>query len=315
MIDKRVFLLRDSLLFEIRSFFREEGFIEVDTPFVVPYENPDDNVENVRVFFSDFKGDSYTFFLHTSPEFFMKRLVWYGLEKIFQIARVFRNGEIGDAHNLEFTMVEWYRVRGDYTCGMDETERMVKRCFSRAKAFGFKTDVDLTGNFLKVTVDEAFREFAGVRDVMDEEEVKKVAGRGTYEDAFFFLLVDRIEPTLSQIKKPLFLYDFPEKFSAMAKVKDKKAERFELYIKGIEVANGYTELTDFQSYLKKFELKGERAVDIGFLKLLKDKPLPDCEGVALGFDRLLMAITGGKIADVIPFTTDELIREVKDWKG
>ncbi|SNR67153.1 amino acid--tRNA ligase-related protein [Desulfurobacterium atlanticum] len=315
MIDKGVFVLRDALLSEIRSFFKEEGFIEVDTPFIVPYENPDDNVENVKVLFSDFKGKEFLFFLHTSPEFFMKRLIWYGFDRIFQIARVFRNQEIGDSHNLEFTMVEWYRAGKDYTCGMDETERMVKHCFSKAETLGFKIDVDLTGSFLKLTVDEVFREFADVKDVLDEEEVKKVAGREVYEDAFFFLLVDKIEPALSQIKKPLFLYDFPEKFSAMAKVKDRKAERFELYIKGIEIANGYTELVGYKDYLEKFDKKGKRAVDKGFLKLLKNKPLPDCEGVALGFDRLLMAIKGGKISDVIPFTTDELIREVEDWKG
>ena len=109
---------------------------------------------------------------------------------------------------------------------------------------------------------------------------------------------------------PVFLYNYPEKFSAMAKVSGGFAERFELYVCGLELANGYTELTDFESYRKKFLEKGKRALDKGFLKLLREKPLPDCEGVALGFDRLIMLITGKDIKDVIPFPLGKLIKEI-----
>jgi len=123
-------------------------------------------------------------------------------------------------------------------------------------------------------------------------------------------LVEKVEPGLSELPHPVFLYGYPEEFSAMAVVKEGVAERFELYIAGVEIANGYTELTDYKGYLKKFKEKGECAVDRGFLSLLQEKPLPPCEGVALGFDRLLMLLTGREsIEEVIPFPTSRLIRE------
>ncbi|WP_022847235.1 MULTISPECIES: amino acid--tRNA ligase-related protein [unclassified Desulfurobacterium] len=313
MLDLGILKLRDSLLDVIRLFFRERKFIEVDTPVLVPYENPDDNVDNVRAVFKDFSGKRHRFFLHTSPEFFMKRLVWHGCERIFQICKVFRDGETGDLHNVEFTMVEWYRAGGNYSDGMEETESIVKAVFEKGKELGFNPDFSL--DFEKMTVEEAFREFAGV-DVFDEDAVKRKANLDSYEDAFFFLLVDKVEKGLSRINSPVFLHDYPERFSAMAKVKNGKAERFELYIKGVEIANGYSELTDYNSYLGKFLKKGVKAVDKGFLRLLKDRPLPESEGVALGFDRLLMKVAGKEsIKEVIPFTAAELIGEVSFGKA
>ncbi|WP_457570189.1 amino acid--tRNA ligase-related protein [Desulfurobacterium sp.] len=313
MVDIEILKLRDGLLDTVRQIFRKNGFIEVETPALVPYENPDDNVDNVKVYFRDFSGKRYRFFLHTSPEFFMKRLVWHGADRIFQICKVFRDGETGSLHNVEFTMVEWYRKEGTYYDGMSETEEIVRKAYENAKELGFEPDFLL--DFEKVTVEEAFREFAGI-DVFDEDEVIAKTKFDSYEDAFFYLLVDSVERGLSRINSPVFLYDYPEKFSAMAKVKNRKAERFELYIGGVEIANGYSELTDYESYLKKFLKKGGRAVDKGFLKLLKEKPLPECEGVALGFDRLLMKVAGRKaIKEVIPFTVEELVREVSFGKA
>jgi len=295
----------------IREFFKSEGFTEVETPTLTPYCNPDDNVENAEVTFKDFSGKEHCWFLHTSPEFFMKRLIWFGAERIFQIGKVFRSGEITPLHQVEFTMVEWYRVGEDFRKGMEETERIVRE---GAKEFGVR-EVVYRGRrvslerFERLTVEEAFREFAGVNP-FDREEVKRVAGEEDYETAFFKLLVERVEPGIGELPHPVFLYGYPEEFSAMAVVKEGVAERFELFIAGVEVANGYTELSDYESYLKKFRKKGKCAVDRGFLKLLKEKPLPECEGVALGFDRLLMLLTGKEsLEEVIPFPTSRLIRE------
>ncbi|SMP08814.1 lysyl-tRNA synthetase, class 2 [Desulfurobacterium pacificum] len=300
--------LRKEARERVRGFFEGRGFLEVDTPIMVPYENPDDNVENVRAVFRDFLGKRYEWFLHTSPEFFMKRIVWEMREGgIYQIVRVFRDGEITDLHSIEFTMIEWYRVGGDYRDGMKETFGLVREVVGDfANVKGRK--ITLNGYEI-FTVEEAFREFAGV-NVFDREEVKKVACEEDYESGFFKLLVERVEPALGKIDKPVFLIDYPEEFSAMARVKNGVAERFELYVGGVEIANGYTELRDYESYLRKFEEKGKKAVDGGFLSLLKKRLLPECEGVALGFDRLLMLRLGAEsIHDVIPYSTKRLLEE------
>ncbi len=304
--------LRSRILKTIREFFDSQEFIEVETPVLVPYENPDSNVVNVRALFSDFSGKRFDWFLHTSPEFFMKRIIWHGIPKIYQICKVFRDGEITKFHNVEFTMVEWYRTGAGYRKGMEETFELLKYCAKAAgkEEFSYKGRRVKVDSYTAITVEEAFREFAGVRNLLDEDEVIKVSGEKEYESGFFRLLVDKVEPALSQFEVPVFLYNYPEKFSAMAKVSSGFAERFELYVCGLELANGYTELTDFESYKKKFLEKGKRALDKGFLKLLREKPLPDCEGVALGFDRLIMLITGKDIKDVVPFSSGKLIKEV-----
>ncbi|RUM45115.1 MAG: elongation factor P--(R)-beta-lysine ligase [Desulfurobacterium sp.] len=312
-MEVEVLSLRSRALKAVRDFFYSQGFLEVETPLLVPYENPDANVENVKVLFEDFSGKGYCWYLHTSPEFFMKRLLWHGVKRIFQVCKVFRNGEVTDIHNVEFTMVEWYRVGGDYRVGMEETLRLVKAVLEACgkEEFAFKGRRVRPGTPVYLTVSEAFREFAGVKDVLDEEEVKFLSKEDDYEDGFFKLLVERVEPALSEFDLPVFLYDYPKKFSAMAKVKGNFAERFELYIAGLEVANGYTELTEFDDYRKKFLEKGKKALDLGFLELLSKRPLPPCEGVALGFDRLLMLTLGvSRIDDVIPFTFKRLAGEV-----
>ncbi len=308
--------LRKEAKERVRGFFEERGFLEVDTPIMVPYENPDDNVENVKAVFRDFSGKKYEWFLHTSPEFFMKRIVWeMGEGGIYQIVRVFRDGEITDLHNVEFTMVEWYRVGGDYRDGMEETFDLVREVVGRrASVRGRKITLS---SYEVFTVEEAFEEFAGV-NVFDREELKEVAVEENYEDAFFKVLVEKVEPSLEKIDKPVFLIDYPKEFSAMAQVRDNVAERFELYVGGVEIANGYTELRDYDTYLKKFKEKGERAVDWEFLTLLKKRLLPKCEGVALGFDRLLMLKLGAEsIHDVIPYSTKKLLEETisNSWKG
>ncbi len=304
---------RSDLLKAVRSYFTDSGFIEVQTPELVPYENPDSNVANVGVEFKDFSGKPFSWFLHTSPEFFMKRLLWKGVERCFQVCKVFRNGEVTRLHNIEFTMVEWYRTGGSYLNGMEEVKEILEISLEtlRRRFFLFDEKKVYLSNFEIFTVDEAFRRFASVSDVLDREEVCFLAGEEDYETAFHKILVERVEPALSRVDVPVILKDYPPEFSAMAKSNGKWAERFELYIAGVEIANGYSELTDYESYLEKFTEKGVRAVDYGFLELLREKPLPECEGVALGFDRLLMLTVGASsVHDVIPFSTSSLIREV-----
>ena len=298
---------RELLKSTIRDFFSQLKYTEVDTPILSPYENPDDNVKNVKATFKDFSGTKYSWFLHTSPEFFMKRLLIEGAERIYQICKVFRNGEITELHSVEFTMVEWYRKGADYRVGIEETLSLIKKC---GQAFGTKRGfyrgkvADLEEAEI-LTVDEAFREFAG-SSVFDEEKLLWLSGEESYESAFFKLLVEKVEPGLSNIKKVVVLYDYPKEFGAFSKVRGDVAERFEVYIAGVEIANGYTEMTTYEEYREKFKGNFDRR----FLELLKKNPLPNSEGVALGFDRLLMVLTGAdRITEVIPFSTEELIRE------
>ena len=302
--------LRSTIVNKIRQTFREMGYLEVETPIMVPYRNPDQNVENVKVLFHDFQGKEHSWFLHTSPEFFMKRLIWHGAKRIFQITKAFRDKEITDLHNVEFTMVEWYRTEADYKVGMEETLKLIQ---SGAESIGVR-ELEVGGRKVKLhraeflTIEEVFKEFAGVSP-FDREGIKTVAGEEDYETAFFKLLVEKVEPGISEIPYPVVLYDYPAEFGAFSKRKGKIAERFEVYLGGIEIANGYTEMTDYEEYFREMEKK-EGSSDREFLKLLREKPLPPCEGVALGLDRLIMALTGKeKISEVIPFTVEELLKE------
>ena len=302
---KDILVERAKAVKAVRRWFEERNFLEVETPVLVPYENPDDNVENVKAAFKDFSGKSYNWFLHTSPEFFMKRLVWHGAERIFQVCKVFRDGEITPLHSVEFTMVEWYRVNGTYADGVEETLGLIE-----AVGKALREDFKL-GAATFLTVEEAFSEFAGVNP-FNREALKEAAGEKDYRTAFFKLLVDKVEPALSKFPGPVVLHLYPEAFSAVAKVVNGKAQRFELYLKGVELANGYTELTSYEDYEKVFSKK-ERSYDFGLLNLLKERPLPPCEGVALGLDRLLALLTGRKsVKEVIPFSTQELIEEVRE---
>ncbi|WP_457754831.1 amino acid--tRNA ligase-related protein [Thermovibrio ammonificans] len=297
-----ILIKRAKALEAVRRFFSFRSFVEVETPNLVPYKNPDDNVENVRATFSDWRGRRFDWYLHTSPEFFMKRLLWHGMERIFQVCKVYRDGETGPLHSVEFTMVEWYRVGADYRAGMEETLSLINEVAKALEASPFSEPVYLT-------VEEAYKEFAGV-ELSNRELVAERFGSGSFEEAFFRLLVEKVEPALSGFDSPVVLYDYPEEFSAVAKVEGGTARRFEVYLKGVEIANGYTELTTYSEYKRVFSKKGG-AEDYGLLKLLEERPLPPCEGVALGFDRLVMVLTGSScLKEVMPFSTLSLLEEL-----
>ena len=268
----RTVTARSKLKKLLSSYFESMGFTEVDTPILVPYCNPDSNVENLKVTFKDFKGKEFNWFLHTSPELSMKRLLWHGLERIYSICKVFRDSEVTPLHSVEFTMVEWYRVGEDYFKGMEETEELVRAacCEFGVRELSFRGKRASLAKFEKLEVEEAFKEFAGIKDFWDKDELKEAAREESYEDAFHKLLVSKVEPKLAELGVPVFLYNFPKELSALSKVRGKKAERFELYVLGVELANGYTELTKYEEYLEKLSRKG-CSLDRGFLSLLKER--------------------------------------------
>jgi lysyl-tRNA synthetase class 2 len=244
----------------------------------------------------------------------MKKLLAAGETRIFQLARVFRNAERSATHHPEFTMLEWYRAGSDYTRLMDDCEALVRCALAaagreRLEFRGATCDPRLP--FERLSVAEAFAKHAG-RDVFALE----ATGTDSDEDAFFRVLLNEVEPKLG-IGRPTLLYDWPIALGALARAKPgdpRVAERVELFVAGLELANGFSELTDAAEQRQRFErdvaekarLYGERyPIDGDFLAAL-EHGLPASAGMALGFDRLVMCATGAeRIEDVLWAPVDE----------
>lgn len=299
--------LRASLLRMVRRFFDERGYLDVETPLLSAEGTID---PNLTPFVTEWVPPGKTAvggercYLQTSPEFAMKRLLAAGATAIYQITRSFRNCEIGRLHNPEFTIVEWYRVGDTYHQQMDVVEVLVREI------------LNIGGSFPRTSYGEAFQRHAGFDPIpMETREVIQAAtSRGAVpptslraddRDGWLnFLLVDRVEPHLGG-ERPEFLYDYPASQAALAKVRPGPpavAERFELYVHGIEICNGYQELTDAA------ELRGrvrEHAHAVPMPTRLLDAMtagFPTCSGVALGFDRLVMLAAGASsLAEVMAF--------------
>ena len=292
---------RASLIQAIRRFFIARDYIEVDTPLRLPVLIPEAHIEPVA------SGDH---FLQTSPEICMKRLMAEaGCEKIFQICKCFRKNERGDRHLPELTMLEWYRAGCDYLSLMDECEDMINEA---ARATGHRGSVSVQGNIVnlekpweRLTVADAFAQFAPV--TMNQALEQK-----TFDE----MLCTHIEPQLG-IKKPVFLYDYPIELGALARSKREDsslAERFEIYLAGLELANGFSELTDEKEQQKRFAtelqlIKKQGRTSAGmpqkFLSALAG--MPEAAGIALGVDRLAMVLLGKATIDrVVSFTPEDL---------
>jgi elongation factor P--(R)-beta-lysine ligase len=302
LLAKRGFLeLRSRVTESIRGHFRQAGFLEVQTPLRTPAPAPEQNIEAVPA------GDG--FYLITSPELYLKRLLAAGYDKIFQITPVFRSGEKGRLHHPEFTLLEWYRLRANYKdLQRDCVELMRGVCANEGKPAGrtFRgSRIELESPWESVTVREAFLRYAGWDPVAKFDR-----------DRFDLDLVTKVEPHLG-FPSPCFLEDYPPSQAALARVKDSDppvAERFELYWAGVELANGFTELTDPVEQRKRFEVVlaerhraglPSRPMPEAFLACLEH--LPPCAGIALGMDRLVMLLAGAESIDqVVAFPPDLL---------
>jgi lysyl-tRNA synthetase class 2 len=264
----------------------------------------------------------------------MKRLLSGGVPRCFQIARCFRRGEVGGRHNPEFTMLEWYRAFAGVEEVMADTEAVVRgvaaalgtggalraageRYEGHSRATGSPegpTDAvaTLDGPFARLTVGEAFARFAGV----PEDEAIAMASRD--EDRYFRLLVDAVEPALARIGRPVFLVDFPAPHASLARLKPsdpRVCERFELYVAGVELCNGFGELTDPREQRARLERdqaaragqgKAVYPIDERFLGALEEG-MPPAAGNALGVDRLIALCLGAaRIGDVLSFPVDWL---------
>ena len=291
---------RATLLQAIRSFFADRGYLEVETPHRIPAPAPESYIDAVP------SGD---WFLHTSPELCMKRLLAAGYEKIFQVCRCWRQDERGSFHHPEFTLLEWYRLNGDYRDLMEECESLLQsiaiRIGSGERLSFRRLEINLSSPWERISVREAFERFSSIPM---EEALKK--------DRFDELMVQEIEPRLGR-EKPAFLYDYPAERGALARLKRDDptlAERFELYIGGLELANAFSELNDPQEQRSRFlsEEAYRRSlkklpypIPENFLKELED--MPPAAGIALGVDRLAMVfLDANTIDEVIAFTQEEL---------
>ncbi len=292
---------RSRALSEARSYFAEQHFLEVETPLLVRAPGVDRNVEALR---------AASGYLITSPEHAMKRLLVGGVPRLFQLGRVFRRDESGALHEPEFTLLEWYRAFSGYGAILADTEALVSRV-ARALSgrFALKSPdgraIRVKPPFERVRVEDAFREHAGIRDVAKLAE--------NNEDRYFELLVERVEPALARRDRPVFLCDYPLSQAALSRpcpADPRFAERFELYVGGVELSNGYGELTDPDEQRRRFVLERKRRraekrsvypLDEAFLSALAEG-MPPSSGNALGFDRLVaLALGVSRIQDVVAF--------------
>jgi lysyl-tRNA synthetase class 2 len=318
--DLAVLQLRARLLAAVRRFFDERGYFEVDTPLLSHDRVVDPNLEPFQ-----FEGPAGPLYLQTSPEFAMKRLLAAGATAIYQLAHVFRAGELGRRHNPEFTMVEWYRTGDTHIEQMQVVEDLVIAVFRTAGTGGDSAfPRNLQVPFARTTYRDAFLRYTG-RDVilMPSEQLAILARqRGISipesldpadRDGWLnLLLAELVEPHLGK-DRPKFVHDYPPSQAALAVIRPEDppvAERFELYIHGIELCNGYHELTDRAELRRRITAESQKRVAAGLpplplsnrLLAAMDAGLPPCAGVALGFDRLVMLAAGkSSVAEVIPF--------------
>lgn len=301
---------RANFIERIRNFFKERDVLEVETPTLSHATVTDPYIQSFSVI--DQVADlGKVYYLQTSPEFAMKRLLAAGSGSIYQISKSFRHGEKGRLHNPEFTMLEWYRTDFDHHQLMDEIDLFLKEMLA----------ISATE---RLSYAKLFEDYAGINPHHATVEELKLSARdinyaslpSTYKkDWLDLLFTHKIEPYLGQ-ELPLLVYDFPKELAALSKIRHEDlpiASRFEVYFKGIEIANGFHELLDVEEQRDRFDKDNtfrkmnhmnEMPIDEFFLEALTCG-LPPCSGVALGVDRLLMLALGyNTIADVISFVFD-----------
>ena len=276
---------------QIRAFFNTRGCMEVDTPLLMPTTNTDANIASSEVVCGNRR-----LYLQTSPEYAMKRLLAAGSGSIFQIGHAFRDGERGRLHNPEFSLLEWYRSGYDYWRLMDEMELLITSLSLRHCEFTRISYRELFKQAIDIDVDDI--ELKDLRATCDRLVPGSEPEELGFDQCLDLLLGMAIAPTLKGYR---FVYDYPVSQAALARVSphdSSVAERFELFFDGIELANGFSELTDAAQQRARFEADNEQRarrglplyeIDENLLAAL-ESGLEDCAGVALGLDRLLMVL-------------------------
>jgi lysyl-tRNA synthetase class 2 len=329
---RRPFLeIRAAALDAVRAHFKGEGFAEVETPALQASPGLEPHLSAFATdMVSPDRAVRHRLYLHTSPEFAMKKLLVAGEPRIFQVCKTYRNAERAPTHHPEFTMIEWYRAGAGYETIMADCEgllRAVARAAGRRHFVWNGVESDPSGPWRRASVVEAFRAHAnidligcmGVDPQRPDGAAFRAAARAsgvrvtdadTWDDVFFRSFLEKIEPHLGH-PTPTLLYDYPISMAALARPKPSDprfAERVELYVSGLELANGFGELTDAAVQRARFErdmelkarLYGERyPIDDDFIAALSHG-MPESAGIALGFDRLVMLASGAShIEDVL----------------
>ncbi|HDR1050781.1 elongation factor P--(R)-beta-lysine ligase [Pasteurella multocida] len=292
-------LARAKIIAEIRRFFTDRGLLEVETPVLSEFGVTDVHLSTFNTdFISPMAEKSKTLWLSTSPEYHMKRLLAAGSGPIFQLCHVFRNEEAGQHHNPEFTMLEWYRPHFDMYRLINEVDDLLQQILD------CKPTESLSYQFV-------FQEYVGL-DPLSAEKTELVAKAKQYhlqqaeqedrDTLLQFLFSTVVEPNIGK-ENPVAVYHFPATQAALAQISSEDhrvAERFEFYYKGLELANGFHELTDVNEQLHRFEQDNVQRQKMGLPQRQIDKRLlgalqagvPNCSGIALGVDRLLMIALG-----------------------
>lgn len=303
----------------IRNWFESRGFCEVETPLLSRDTCVDAWLDPIE---TQIAGQQ--FFLQTSPEFAMKRLLCAGAQAIYQLCKAFREGEVGARHNPEFTMLEWYQPNSDLDGQMQLVEQLIRDSFQFANEQGWSPRCSLPGPIKRITYDHAFRQFCDI-SAMDSTTSELLCCAQEHgmqctapdsidrDDMLNFLLAHRVEPEFEKCGG-VFLYDFPASQAALATTSNSDppvAKRFELYLRGVEICNGYQELTDPEELARRMAEQNQKRIannrsplpeDSQLLQAMRAEPLPECSGVALGFDRLLMLCRGSEqLSDVLSF--------------
>jgi lysyl-tRNA synthetase class 2 len=320
---------RSKVIRTIRGFFATEGFTEVDTPALQVSPGLEPHLQAFATTLREPGEGPRPRYLHTSPEFAMKKLLVAGMPRIFQLAHCFRNGERGATHHPEFTMLEWYRAGKGYRALMSDCEALLRACliaFGRRHFTWRGQEADPRAPWQYLSVADAFQQLCGI-DLLATApnpwtpSLARLAAAAKplgiaphagddWEDLFFRIFLERIEPHLG-IGAPTVLYDYPIAMAALARPKaedPRLAERFELYVCGLELANGFGELTDAAEQRRRFLAEQERKraryghaypIDEDFLAALA-AGMPPSAGIALGVDRLVMLASGAeRIDDVL----------------
>ena len=287
---------RAGIIKKMREFFWSKNFMEVETPNMVALPGQEPYLSPVGLKVDDEQGKTYQAYLHTSPEYTMKKMLASGFENIFSICKCFRNKEsFGDLHNPEFTMVEWYRTGTDFFAIMNDVEELFN-FLSEEKKFVFE----------KIHMRDLWKKYVGVNldEYLEKEKMFKLCvekgynpnENEKYDDLFYRIFLNEIEPKLVE---PIIIHHYPAQMAALAKLSEDKnyAERFEVYINGVEIANAFSELTDAVEQRKRLaeerELRKELAKDVfdideDFIEAVGN--LPECAGIALGVDRLVQVL-------------------------
>ncbi|KKQ92642.1 MAG: tRNA synthetase class II (D K and N) [Candidatus Woesebacteria bacterium GW2011_GWA2_40_7] len=325
----KTYFIRERVIQTIRDFFKKGGFHEVFTPIMVPVPSIEPNLEVFETQLRTSQGLKKRAFLISSPEYAHKRLLAAGVGSLFEITRSFRNEEeVSRLHSPEFTILEWYRVNADYKDTMKDFEQLFLEIIGHTEMLYQGQEYDLSLPWPRITVAEAFQRYSSIDTeiLLDEKKLievgkergYKVESSTTWEQMFYQIFLNEIETKIRDSHKPTFIYDYPLAQASLSRPKKEDlgfAERFEVFLAGVELGNCFSELTDAEAQHKRFEAdktlrqaqgKLDFPIDEDFVEALRSG-MPMSSGIAVGVDRLVMlAADVPSVSDTIFFPDNEL---------